>query len=456
MTKSGEDPVATAQLKPEQVDGPGIGALVREGFLQGYMYLTAGSYNIVEASDKQVAQVLGGTLSTVSGADAHNEECGGDANTSYSVVAAVADGAAFSVPADGWYVVAYDQTLSEIIFDQLVTVGIIGDATPGGWGADTELTTTVTSDGVSASIEGVTLDEAQMKFRFNCRWAIDRRLDKNQDFSNANGYSFWTNYGGTIDALVPGNIAGNIAVPEYAVYTVTFAWDATNGATATLTKTGEAEPKPEYPAAMYLVGAGTAYGWDTPGTVDNGIMHKVGNSNDGLFWKILHIEAGQGFKISAENWNAPNLGFGDVTEYDAEGVTVSDNGGNMDISESGMYTVVLDLRNDMKKVSIKPAEVYGIGEAFPTTPAWTAGAAENKFTVDNVNKTIVSPELRADANIRSYVSHAWLVDWWTAEFVPNAGSIEYRNDSGSDPSAVPGLTGDVITYFFDTNTSAID
>lgn len=461
MAKVGEDPAESAVLKPANVDGSGISSLERPGFIQGYMYLTAGNYNLVTVTDKQIAETLGGTLTTVSGADANNEECGGADNTEYHFVAATADGAAFTVPADGLYVVAYDGFASgtgEIAFDQIESVGLMGDATPGGWGEDTPMTTTITADGISASIDDVVLDGgAQMKFRFNCRWAIDRRLSTNDDFDNANGYSFWTNYGGSIDLLVPGNDGANIAITDRALYTVTFAWDAVAGATATLTNTGIAPDKPTFPEAMYLVGAGTAYGWDAPSTTANAEMHIVagGADNEGLYWKIVYLEAGQGFKISAANWGDPNLGFGEVTEYDTDGVTVSDNGGNMDVAVSGMYTVVLDLRNDMTKVSIKVAEVYGMGDTFPTDPAWEKDNALNLFTVDDAAKTITSPALGADGTIRSYVSHAWLPDWWQAEFVPNAGTIEYRNAGSDDPTVVAGTAGQVVTYTFDDNTSSI-
>lgn len=456
LAEVGVDPVATAQLKPEQVDGPGISAMDRTGFMQGYMYLTAGDYNLVEVADKAIVQTLGGTHSTVAGADAHNTECGGEASTSYDLVSSVAEsGAAFTVAADGWYVVAYDTDLAEIVYDQLTSVGIIGDATPGGWGEDTPMTTTITADGVSATVEGVTLDVAQFKFRFNCRWAIDRRLDTNQDFDNANGYSFWTNYGGTIDNLVPGNITGNIQVAEYAVYTVTFAWTPLDGATATITRTGDAVPKPQFPDAMYITGAGTTYGWATPGDSANAVMHTIAGGTDGVFWKICHLEAGQGFKLSAASWGIPNIDFPMIDLVDPNGVAITGAGNDWTVATSDMYTVVLDLRNDSIKVSIKQAEVYGMGGAFPTTPAWTAGAPENLFTIDAVAMTMTSPALRADDNIRTYVSHAWIPDWWNAEFVPNAGTIEYRNNSSNDPSAIAGTTGQVITYYFDTNKSTV-
>mgnify|MGYP003574218194 FL=1 len=464
MAMEGQDPVAGAVLTAANVDGPSIGALERSGFVQGYMYLTAGNYNIVEVEDKQIAQVLGGAVTTVSGDDANNQEC--NDNTEYHVVAsAQVDGAAFAVPVDGFYVVAYDGFASgtnDIVFDQIVSIGIIGDATPGGWGEDTGMAMTAdfSADGFTAEAVDVTLDEAQMKFRFNCRWAVDRRTTTDQDFANDNGYSFWTNFGGTLNgtdvSLIPGNDGGNIQLSEYAEYKVTFSWDAIEGFAATVTRTGDAVPKPDFPEAMYITGSATTYGWAEPATDANAIMHKVGNGNDGLYWKIAHLTAGEGFKLSAAAWGIPNIDCGMVNEFDANGVTVTCSGNDWTIAEDGIYTVVLDLRDDMIKVSIMATKVYGMGEAFPTTPAWEKDNADNLFTLDVAAMTVTSPALRADATIRSYVSHPWITDWWTSEFVPNAGAIEYRNDGSNDPTAIAGTTGQVIVYKFDDNTSTIN
>ncbi|MEN8247760.1 MAG: SusF/SusE family outer membrane protein [Bacteroidota bacterium] len=452
----GVDPAATAVLTSAMVDAPSFGAMAREGFVQGYAYLTAGNYNLVEVEEKAIINTYGGTLTAVAGADAHNAECD---ESGYNLVMAEADGAAFAVATDGLYVITYDATLGEIVYDQITSVGIIGGATPGGWSDDTALTGSVTADGGSWTLEGVTISDGQMKFRYNCRWAIDRRIDTGADFDNANGYSLFTNYGNTIDNLLPGNEGPNIEVAERAVYTVDFTWDPSSGVAATLTRTGDAEPLPEYPAAMYLVGAGTAYGWTGPGDAShNGAdaMHLIAGGStaeEGIFWKILYLEAGQGFKISAAGWADPNLGFAEVDEYDANGVTVSDNGGNMDIAVSGMYMVVLNLQNNLKKVSIVAPKVYGIGGAFGAGD-WTEDDATTLFTVDDAAKTITSPALTADADIRSYVDHAWITAWWNAEFYVDGGVIVYRNDGGDLP-AVAGTTGQVITYTFDDNTGTI-
>ncbi len=62
----------------------------------------------------------------------------------------------------------------------------------------------------------------------------------------------------------------------------------------------------------------------------------------------------------------------------------------MGIENSGMYIVVLDLRDNQVKLSVKAAEVYGIGDAFG---GWNEDAAENLFTLNEAEKTFSSPAL---------------------------------------------------------------
>ena len=124
----------------------------------------------------------------------------------------------------------------------------------------------------------------------------------------------------------------------------------------------------------------------------------------------------------------------------------------MSVTESGMYTIVLDLRNSTKKLSVVKAAVYGIGDAFGS---WDKDVAANKFTADNAAKTLVSPPLKANGNIRMYVSHPWIPDWWNAEFNVFGTDIIYRNDGG-DQAAVAGTVGQVITLHFDDKKGSIN
>lgn len=348
----------------------------------------------------------------------------------------------FTVPEDGLYHVVYDETLNFVIVAR-VEWGIIGGATPDGWGGSTQMTSSAFDlNAMSFEVNDLILLVGEYKLRYSNGWKIV--IDGENVRANSN-------YGGSIDALVVGG--SNIQNTEAGIYTVMVNWSLDNGITASLTKTGTYEP-PAYPDAMYIVGEATAYGWDEPGSKSDAVMHKLagGGPSEGIFWKICHIEGGKGFKLSAAKWAEPNLGHGQVNSFDAEGVVVSDDSGNMKVDASGMYIVVLNLRDGERKVSIKPAEVYGIGTAFGT---WDAGVESQKFTVNEAEKTLVSPALISGDAMRMYAAHSWIPAWWNAEFRVFEGKIDYRGDGG-DQDAVTGAAGQKVTLKFDDNTGSIE
>lgn len=356
----------------------------------------------------------------------------------------------FTVPTSGLYHVVLDTELGKIAIAPVVW-GVIGGATPGGWSNSTPMPAgDFDLETMTFTATDVAMTPSDWKFRYSDGWKII--LDADFDLGDGNtGVKVNTNFGGAVDALVPGG--ANITNEVAGLYTVQMTWTLEGGNAASIEKTGDLVV-PEYPEAMYIVGSATAYGWDTPGTVDAAVMHKCagGGPSEGIFWKVCYIAGGEGFKVSAADWGDPNIGFAEVNEFDAEGVAVSDNGGNMSVAEGGMYMVVVNLRDDMTKVSVTPAAVYGIGDAFGS---WDAGVAENLFTIDNEAKTLVSPAVAADANVRMYASHAWIPDWWNAEFNVFDGAIVYRNDGGDqDPVSV--TAGQVVTLHFDDNTGTIE
>lgn len=462
ITQSGVDPVATSQLKSAMVDAPDFAAMSREGFVQNYVYLTVGSYNLVKVVEKEITETLGGT-STVgevelndSGDAIRNAECDLD-NSTFSVVAATVDGASFAVASEGLYVVSYDETMSEIIYDKIESAGIIGGATPGGWGADTELSTSeVTSTGATWSVEGVTIDVGEFKYRFNCRWAIDRRIDPTQPFDNANGYSYFTNFGNSVDQLLAGNEGPNIQNDEYAVYTVTLSWDPILGFTATKTKTGEAEPKPEYPEELYMVGA-TIGGWDWAA---NGIQLVPVHSNPHLFWAIVWMDADAadpGIKFAPQkDW----IGDFGVSGTATDGVYAKGTDNVPPPATSGYYMVVVNLETDAETIEVNEPLVYGIGDAFGS---WDAMNAATLFTVDNVNEVIVSPAFSADGDLRIYADATTMtpvdgdpaVEWWQREFVVLSGNIEYRG-TGGDQDRTAVTTGQTVSLDFINGTGTIE
>jgi len=359
----------------------------------------------------------------------------------------------FQVADDGLYHVIIDTELG-IAAIAKVEWGVIGGATPNGWSGSTELTEGAFDlEAIKFETTGMILVVDQFKFRYSNGWKII--LDTVLALGDGKkGVKVNTNFGTDVDALVPGG--DNIENTVNGVYTVTMDWVYGTGMTASLTKTGNYTP-PTYPDSLFIVGDATAYGWTTPGDASTKLtasFHKAADaaSNDGIFWKICYLDNAGAFKISAADWSTPNIGFGDVDEFDVNGVTVSDNSGNMSVATSGMYMVVVDLSDSEIKVSVAPATVYGIGDAFGS---WDEEVPANLFTVDNVLKMLTSPALVADSDIRMYAAHDWIAAWWNAEFNLYTTDIEYRNDGG-EQTAVPGTTGQVISLGFDDNTGAIN
>ncbi|MEQ6165895.1 SusF/SusE family outer membrane protein [Ekhidna sp. MALMAid0563] len=458
LSSSSDTTIALAgELKETTVEGEGFSQLERTGHLSTFMYLEAGNYFFAEVDDQEVIAAYGGSATVVDTVKADNQT---DDFGDIIDVELEENGAAINVSESGVYHVVYDQQESEGLIIKINSWGILGsgtDATDGD--IDLTLDGAPSSEGVSWTATDVALySGGSFKLRYNDSWKVDTRegFDGAPDaFDPSFGYVLFTNLGGTLE--VPEIGGSDIGISEDGAYTVTLSISENGETSISLTKTGEVEPRPEFPEAMYLVGGATPYDWTEPGTGDNpdaALFHQLaGDGNDGVYWKISSLITGQGFKISAANWKDPNLGFGGVDSFDEEGVTVSDDGsGNMSIATDGMYMIVLDLRNDEVKVSISDVLVYGIGDAFGS---WDEDKAEYLFTVDDVNKTVTSPALAANGNIRMYADHPWIPDWWNAEFRVADGAIDYRNNGG-DQEAVAGTTGQVITLSFDDNTGTIE
>jgi len=97
--------------------------------------------------------------------------------------------------------------------------GIIGDATPGGWDADTNMTLVSATKGSYAWSITTDLLVGQMKFRENDDWAIN--------------YGDWDPEDGVLD-FNPNGDGANINVPTAGNFTITLTLDSENGYTYTI------------------------------------------------------------------------------------------------------------------------------------------------------------------------------------------------------------------------------
>ncbi len=187
IAKVATTPSESDGLISEKVETDGFQTKTREGFFSNYVFLTAGNYNIVNVIDQEIAQTYGGTMATAG-------TTGSDCNLhAYSLIAEYAlNGAAFAVANAGLYKVGLDVTTKEIWLMKIDKAHVIGGATPFGWSqndaGEMAVVGTATADAVTFRKTGIVMNKGDWKFRFNCRWSIDRRIDPGAGFADNNGY----------------------------------------------------------------------------------------------------------------------------------------------------------------------------------------------------------------------------------------------------------------------------
>jgi hypothetical protein len=197
-----------------------------------------------------------------------------------------------------------------------------------------------------------------------------------------------------------------------------------------------------YPEEMYMIGAEFGnWDWDSPGVVEMVPVH----SNAGHFWCIRYITANEPFK-----WNSKRAWGGDFNSLgDDIGFTLD--GGNAVVATDGMYMVYMDMPNG--RISIEPARVYGIGDAFGS---WNMGAAP--FTVENKTMVGITTDASADGGLRIYaISDIAPIggDWWKMEFIIRNGVIEYRGAGDDQEPRIPAVAGQKLTLDFNAGTGSI-
>lgn len=343
ITQDGVDPVATSQLISEQVEDEGFAAQEREGFVASYLFLEAGSYNIVETVDREIATTFGGAL---------------EDNDTYMVANVTADGAAFNIASSGVYKVTYDALTSEVLIFKIETVGIIGDATEGGWGSDTELALDGSASAESAvwSKTGVILRNGFYKIRFNANWAIDRRIDAAAGFGVDNGYVAFTNLGGSVDNLVDGNVGSNFEMLDEneGEYTFSVTFNNTDQFAASQERTGDAPVITFDPLENQwaITGAATPNGWADDDAANDPIgvdidLNYEGVSGGTYTWKLASIALTvDQFKFRANDAWDKNLGPDQVTVAGPAASIIGSADGNFVATEAGDYEIIMTTSDD--------------------------------------------------------------------------------------------------------------
>lgn len=196
------------------------------------------------------------------------------------------------VSAAGYYKINVDA--DAMTYTALATIwGVIGDGTPGGWGADTDLTY---DPALQQWIGAMDLTAGgYFKFRSNNDW------DPNPNYGAPAGSTDLVQGGDNIEVLESGTYAITLDLSTPLAYT--------------------------YRADMWgVIGAATPGGWDT----DTDMTWDAGN---GVFTVTLDLTDGD-WKFRANN----------AWDYDLGGTigALTPGGGNMTITTAGNYTITLD------------------------------------------------------------------------------------------------------------------
>jgi len=278
----------------------------------------------------------------------------------------------------------------------------------------------------------------------------DQELAKNGEFKFATG-NYWKvtlDDAGKVKAetsLAEGMTlnGANIKVEKGGLYDITLTFKLAQGAfdksfsyTAVCTKESTA------PENMYMIGSQWGnWTWDDAGVAELVPVYGA----PGYFWITRYFQAGGEFKFCAvKAWNGD---FGD-------------NGNNIKIDDAGFYTILVN-GND-NTFEIKPAEVYGIGDAvfgggwdFDSAVKFQEEGEKLVITTTGAGELRLASKVVPSAAIDGVTTPNGWIDWWKTEFIFfEDGKIEYRG-AGNDQARVKVEAGQKITLDFNAGTAEI-
>lgn len=251
----------------------------------------------------------------------------------------------FTVSADGMYHVVIDTELGTYLIIPVTHWAVIGAATPGGWSTESELTAgTFDLNSMAFTVTNIKMSKGDFKLRYSGGWKaiIDTTLDVGD---GKKGVLVNCNFGGAVDALVPGG--DNITFAEIGYYTIAMNWTLADGFSAVLTKTGSVEPIDYTSYELGLIGDGisvadTSWGW---GATYNKKVPVVAGTNYTWLWNDVKVVAEKSFKIrQGDNWDGKSIGYKDVTMAGADAANFETNGdGNFVVKTTGAGTYDFEL-----------------------------------------------------------------------------------------------------------------
>ncbi|MBE0639927.1 MAG: hypothetical protein IH598_15525 [Bacteroidales bacterium] len=368
----------------------------------------------------------------------------------------------FTVPEDGLYHVVIDTEVMKVAIIPVKYWGLIGAATPGGWSGDTEMPAGAFDlNTMTFELADVTMTKADFKFRYSGGWKVI--IDDNVDLGGGvMGVRVNTNFGGAVNALVPGG--ANIANEEGGIYTAKMVWTLGGAYAATMTKTGDLQVVDYTDTELGLVGAslvvnGVPHNWEETIMLSTPTVENETNYT----WTYEGVEVqidGGGFKFrEGQDWNGISIGYPQVTMAGLAADDFETNGdGNFVPKVAGVYDIELfiDAVTEEFTVTVNPAgaapELYLLGDG--SLAGWDNTAALPLSGTGGIY-TITTELGGAGKFIKFIVTLGqWAPQYGTdANGTNTGGNLVYRPDENTpDPPAIP-CPDAVGTYVITANTN---
>lgn len=350
---------------------------------------------------------------------------------------------AFTVPADGLYHIVLDKELKKIAVLPVVW-GVIGAATPGGWGASTVMPSTgFDLNTMTFELTDMVLTKADYKFRYSDGWKVI--LDSEFDLGGGlKGIRANCNYGGTIDALVPGGANITNAVPGK--YTMKMVWTLGSGYVATATKTGDLNLIDYTNTELGLVGNGlmvdgAQHNWDVTVQVSKPTIENL-TTYSWTYNQVTVTTLGS-FKIrEGQDWTKKSVGYNDVTMAGTSADKFTTNGdGNFVPTVDGVYDIVFKIDAVTEKYTFTVNPAGAAPEMFMLGDGCSAGWDNTKALPMEGTAGIyyITTELTTGKYIKFITTlGAWEPMYGTdANGTSSGGDLVYRPVGAPDPASIP-------------------
>ncbi len=367
----------------------------------------------------------------------------------------------FTVPSDGLYHIVFDKELMKVVVLPVVW-GVIGGATPNGWNGSTAMTSKgFDLNTMTFEITNLVLTKADYKFRYSDGWKVI--LDKDYVLPGGEkGIKANTNFGGAVNALVPGG--ANITNADPGKYTVNMKWTLGAAYVATVTKTGNLEVTDYTNTELGLVGDGLIVGgaqhnWDV--TV---MLHKPTVENvTTYYWEYKNVEVTTlgSFKIrEGQTWTGKIIGYNEVTMAGLAADKFETNGdGNFVPKENGVFDIKLkiDAVTETYTLTVNPAgsapEMFMLGDG--------CSAGWNNQTPLPMTGTGGIYSITTNLIGGKSIKFITTVGQWAPMYGTDAagtstgGNLVYRATEGDpDPPSIPTPATDG-TYIVSMNTNTL-